>query len=309
MNDSPQPDTQPVREDQTEHAAQLPLWPAEGPAPEVNPSASFTDAEPPTSPIVVDSPEPSAAPPGAQPDPPWRLADLGLFLVFALVTLFLANAIAMGLFAVFRSSLGGDLRIEEVLTETPFVILMQVVWESLWLVFIYYTVAVKYRRPFWQAIRWQPSPPGPKTYLFGGIVLAVAAQAVFSLFPSQENLPIEQLFSSPTSGYLLALFGICVAPFMEELVFRGFFYPVFERLWGFAAAVASTALLFTLIHAPQLSGGWTEMAAIYCVGVALSYARGKTGSLLPAYLMHLGYNATLFVSLYLTTDQFRALQG
>jgi membrane protease YdiL (CAAX protease family) len=51
------------------------------------------------------------------------------------------------------------------------------------------------------------------------------------------------------------------------------------------------------------------MAAIYCVGVALSYTRGKTGSLLPAYLMHLGYNATLFVSLYLTTDQFRALQG
>jgi membrane protease YdiL (CAAX protease family) len=252
--------------------------------------------------------EPTATPPTVQTEPPWKLGDLGLFLVFALVTLFFANAVAMGLFALFRSSLGGNLRIEELLTATPFVISMQVIWESLWLVFIYYIVAVKYRRGFWQAIRWEPSPPGPKRYLFGGIVLAVVAQGVFSFFPSKENLPIERLFSSTTSGYLLALFGICVAPFMEELVFRGFFYPVFERMWGFTVAVAFTALLFALIHAPQLSGGWSEMAAIYCVGVVLSYARGKTGSLLPSYLMHLGYNATLFVSLYLTTDQFRTLQ-
>ena len=244
-----------------------------------------------------------------QNDPPWKLSDLGLFIVFAIITFLFANAAAMGVFVLFRSSLGWDLRIEQMMTLTPFLVLMQVVWESLWFLFIYHTVTVKYRQPFWQAIQWRPSPPGPKAYLLGGIVLAVVAQGLFSFFPSEKNLPIERLFSSTASGYLLALFGICVAPFMEELVFRGFFYPVFERMWGFAAAVLSTALLFALIHAPQLSGGLAEIAAIYCVGLALSYVRGKTGSLLPSYLMHLGYNASLFVSLYITTDQFRSLQG
>ena len=248
-------------------------------------------------------------PPSGRNGPPWKLADLGLFIVFAVITFLLANAAALGVFVLFRSSLGGDVRIEQMMALTPFLILMQVIWESLWLLFIYYTVAVKYRQPFWQGIRWLPSPPGPKTFLFAGIVLAVVAQGLFSFFPSEENLPIERLFSSTTSGYLLAVFGICVAPFMEELVFRGFFYPVFERMWGFGTAVLSTALLFALIHAPQLSGGLAEIAAIYCVGLALSYARGRTGSLLPSYLMHLGYNASLFVSLYITTDQFRTLQG
>ena len=100
-----------------------------------------------------------------------------------------------------------------------------------------------------------------------------------------------------------------MAPFVEEVVFRGFFYPVFEKLWGFAAAVALTAALFTSLHVPQLRGGWTEIVAIFMVGVVFSYCRGKTGSLVPPFLMHLAYNACLFVSLYFSTDQFRTLKG
>jgi membrane protease YdiL (CAAX protease family) len=287
--------------------SQLPLWPAAAAPPGLESSDPSTHANPDASPLP-ESLEPPDAPP-IPFAPPWKISDLGLFIVFALVTLFFANAIAIGLFTVFRSGLEANQPLESLLTQTPFLVVMQVIWESLWLVFIYYTITAKYRQPFWDAIRWRSSPPGPKTYLFAGIVLAVAAQGIFSFFPSEESLPIERLFSSPSSGYLLALFGICVAPFMEELVFRGFFYPVFERMWGFGAAVVFTALLFALIHAPQLSGGAAELAAIYCVGVALSYVRGKTGSMLTSYLMHLGYNATLFVSLYLTTDQFRSLQG
>jgi membrane protease YdiL (CAAX protease family) len=298
----------PSPENPDERESQLPLWPAAPPSTIKLPDRPATPAPGDPSPLSV-SDKPAAGSPLTHADPPWKLGDLGLFVLFALVTLFFANAIAIGLFSAFRSGLENNQPLEELLTATPFLVLMQVIWESLWLVFIYYIVAVKYRRPFWNTIRWRSSPPGPKTYLFGGIVLAVAAQGIFSFFPSEESLPIERLFSSPSSGYLLALFGICVAPFMEELVFRGFFYPVFERMWGMVAAVAFTALLFALIHAPQLSGGAAELAAIYCVGLALSYVRGKTGSMFASYLIHLGYNATLFVSLYVATDQFRLLRG
>jgi membrane protease YdiL (CAAX protease family) len=57
-----------------------------------------------------------------------------------------------------------------------------------------------------------------------------------------------------------------------------------------------------------LWGGWEEIGAIFVVGVAFSYTRGKTGSLAPSYLMHLGYNMALFASLYLSTDGFRTLR-
>lgn len=300
MDEHPQTEKSPSEEEPANREAQLPLWPPEQSAPEPKSSASPSSSEPTPPPADFSS---------EQGPPPWKLSDLGLFIVFAIITFLFANAVATGVFLLLRRSLGGNLRPQELLAQTPFLVVMQVIWETLWLLFIYHTVSVKYRQPFWQGIRWLRTPRGPKFYLLGGIVLAVVAQAVFSLFPSENNLPIEKLFSSPGSAYLLALFGICIAPFMEEMVFRGFFYPVFERLWGFVAAVLFTALLFALIHAPQLGGGLSEMVAIFCVGVVLSYARGKTGSLLPSYLLHLGYNATLFVSLYLTTNHFRTLQG
>ncbi|MBI4464339.1 MAG: CPBP family intramembrane metalloprotease, partial [Acidobacteria bacterium] len=219
----------------------------------------------------------------------------------------LANFLALAAFAWLRATFVWETTLEEVFHKTHFVVSIQTGWEILWFLFIYFTATRKYRQKFWQAIRWVPGPARPLNYLLAGAGLALAAQLLFYWVPSEKNLPIERLFSSPGSAYLLAVFGICVAPFAEELVFRGFFYPVFERLWGFLAAVVLTSLLFAFVHMPQLSGGWVEILAIFGVGLVFSYCRGKTRSLLPPYLMHLTYNACLFVWLYVSTDQFRSL--
>lgn len=273
------------RTERTEERSQLSLWPEEPGA--VTP---------------VSPPEPT--------DPPWTLADLGFFVIFAgFVALPLANLVVITVFLALRRSLDWELTVEQAFTRTPFVVSMQTGWEVLWLVFIYLTITLKYRRQFWQAIRWTRGPHPWAAYLAGGAALALVAQLLFYLSPPEKELPIEKLFTSPAAGYLLTVFGICVAPFVEELVFRGFFYPVFERLWGFVAAVVVTALLFAVIHASQLWGGWREIAAIFFVGLTLSYFRGKTGSLVPSFLMHLAYNTVLFVSLYFSTDRFRSLSG
>ena len=265
--------------------SQLSLWPAE--------------------PEPLGSPAP---PPG--PDPPWSLADLGAFILFAAVSFLLANMVAVAVFLALRRGLAWKTTMEQAFLQTPFVVSMQTGWELLWFVFIYLTVTIKYRQRFWEAVKWAGRPhAGAAAYLLGGVALAFLAQLLFYLFPSEKELPIEKLFSSPGSAYLLAVFGICVAPFVEELVFRGYFYPVFEKLWGLLAAVVLTALLFASIHIPQLKGGWQEIASIFVVGAAFSYCRGKTGSLVPPFLMHLAYNASLFVSLYLSTDRFRSLRG
>jgi CAAX protease family protein len=277
--------------------SQLPLWPA--------------DAQLPVADNVVASgvPEDTPAPGPPVGDPPWNLFDLGAFVVFGILTLLLANLSTAAVFLLVRTLMGWHMRVADALMKTPFVVSMQVLWELLWFLFIYYVIAVKYRRPFWSAIHWQRPRHSIYGYVAGGILLAGAAQALLNLLPAQKELPVERLFTSAASSYLLALFGICIAPFMEELVFRGFFYPVFERQWGLLRAVLLTSALFAVIHGPQLNGGWAEMIVIFLVGVALSYTRGKTGSLVPSYLMHLAYNSSLFVSLYLTTDRFHALKG
>jgi len=242
-------------------------------------------------------------------EPAWTLTDLGAFVLFVFVVslpaAFLGTA---GVFLLLRKAFGWDLTVTEAYTRAPLIVAMQTGWEVLWLVFIYFTITVKYRRKFWEALRWRLGAHRPRNWLAAGAVLALVAQLYFLVSPTGKDLPIERLFSSPGSGYVLALFGIFVAPFVEEMVFRGFIYPVFERMWGLAAAVLLTALLFAVIHASQLWGGWEEIAAIFLVGVAFSYSRGKTGSLAPSYLMHLGYNMALFVSLFLSTDGFRTLR-
>jgi len=289
-----QPSGVPGESPQGKTGVQLPLWPQEYAAPDATSEADALAGEP-----VPGETTGQAV--------PWSLRDLGAFVLFAVLSFLLANVAALTVFIWLRDTLLWETTVEEVFHKTSFVVSMQIVWEVLWFLFIYFTVTRKYRQTFLLAIRWAWGPAGRLHYLLAGAGLALGAQMLFSVFPSEKQLPIERLFSSPESAYLLAVFGICVAPFAEELVFRGFFYPVFERLWGFVAAVVITALLFAFVHMPQLSGGWLEILAIFGVGLAFSYCRGKTGSLVPPYLMHLAYNASLFVWLYIATDRFRSL--
>lgn len=286
-------------------SAQLPLWPLQ--SSEAAPDAAAT--------LASDADASSGPPSGPQPaprfsqEPPWSLEDLVAFILFAFLSFIFANVGVVFVISVLRQRFALHLSIEQALTRTPWVVSMQTAWELLWLAFIYITISKKYRRRFWEALKWVRTPHSAVAFLIAGAAVAFAAQLIVNLFPSQKHLPIEKLFSSPESAYLLAFFGIFVAPFVEELVFRGFFYPVFERLWGFTAAVLLTALLFAGIHVPQLSGGWEEIASIFMVGAVFSYCRGKTGSLVPPFLMHLAYNTALFASLYVSTDRFRNLKG
>lgn len=277
-------------------AEQLPLW-----SPDVEQPAQLQEPGESTGSPAEWQPEP-------EKDPPWSLEDLFVFIVFAFLSFVFASFIGALLLSVLRQKFGVRMG-EQVLASAPWVVAMQSVWELLWLGFIYVTIRKKYHRDFWQALKWVRPRQSPVAFLMGGVVVAFGAQAVMNLFPSQKHLPIEKLFSSTEAAYLLAFFGVFVAPFIEELVFRGFFYPVFERLWGLSVAVFLTALLFAAIHVPQLSGGWQEITSIFVVGAVFSYCRGKTGSLVPSFLMHFAYNTALFVSLYISTDRFHNLKG
>ncbi|MGH9783753.1 MAG: lysostaphin resistance A-like protein [Terriglobia bacterium] len=284
---TPKPPERTEPSEDAEPGAQLPLWPPDsGPAPA----------------LAAESP--------ADSDPAWSLTDLGKFVLFVLlVSLPIAYAAVIGVFLGLRGLFGWEMTVAEAFTHAPMVVALQTGWEVLWLVFLYFTITVKYRQRFWEAIRWTRGAERPRAWIAAGAVLALGAQLIFYIFPTGNELPIEKLFAGPEAGYVLAVFGIGVAPFVEELVFRGFFYPVFERRWGLGPAVLLTALLFAVIHAAQLWGGWQEIAAIFFVGLVFSYSRAKTGSLVPSYLMHLGYNAALFVSLYFSTDGFQKLNG
>jgi membrane protease YdiL (CAAX protease family) len=203
---------------------------------------------------IADEPQTQEPPvqwmPPAPPekDPAWSLEDLGALILFAFFSFIAANVGGVFLLSFMRRRFGFSMTPEQALGWAPWVVAMQTVWELLWLGFIYLTITKKYHRRFWQSLKWMRPRQSPVAFLLAGAGVAVAAQGIMNLFPSQKHLPIEKLFANAQAGYLLAFFGVLVAPFIEELVFRGFFYPVFERLWGLSVAVLLTALFFIAIE-------------------------------------------------------------
>ena len=45
------------------------------------------------------------------------------------------------------------------------------------------------------------------------------------LMPGPPNAPIEKMISSPGAAWLMFAFGVTIAPFFEEMFFRGFLLP------------------------------------------------------------------------------------
>ena len=106
---------------------------------------------------------------------------------------------------------------------------------------------------------------------------------------------------------LLVIFGVLVAPVVEEMLFRGFIFSVVDRSLGAAAAVVSTSLLFSLPHGVQYGWRWQNLLLLTAVGVAFGAGRAWTGSVRPSALMHASYNATLFAGLLFAGEHVEKL--
>jgi len=173
-----------------------------------------------------------------------------------------------------------------------------------------FMVAVVKRVPgheFWRELRWK-WPQNWPLYLGAGFVLSVGLQGFAHLLPMPKELPIDRFFRTAQEAWVLSLFGMTVAPLMEELFFRGFLYPVLVRRLGTGTAIILTSAGFGLIHAPQLGRAWGPVLVVFLVGLALTITRAVTKSIAPGFLMHVAYNSTISVLLFVGTGGFRHLE-
>ena len=157
---------------------------------------------------------------------------------------------------------------------------------------------------FVEAIRWNFPRAHWLGYVALGIALSVFVQLVSTFLPVPKNLPIDLYFRDALSAWLMALFGTLLAPFMEELFFRGFLYPLLARRLGIAVSALLTAASFALLHASQLAHAWAPVLLLFVVGLVLTLIRARTFSVAASFLVHVGYNGSLFVLLYFSTGHF-----
>ncbi len=249
---------------------------------------------------VSKNPLPPPGEPGGSPAPAqvsfpvWNgrdLLELAGFFCLGLVVLMLAVQAAGSLLTTYLGTpaLSSDpvaLGMAQILTTN--------LLNGLVLFYIYRTITVRYRSPFWSSLKWRgPTAVPAGLFLVSGALLALVLGALSSRIPGIEDLPVSGLLQHAQTAVFLGVTAIAVAPLVEEVVFRGFIFPVLERRWGAVAAVLLTALMFTSLHVTQLWGSWMAVSLILLVGLVLSLVRALTGALLPAYLLHLAYNTTL----------------
>ena len=154
------------------------------------------------------------------------------------------------------------------------------------------------------------------------------------LLPGPTNAPIDKLFRTASAAWLMLGFGITIAPFFEEIVFRGFLLPalctafdwVNEKMhhepapaldanghpqWSMPAMILGsflTSVPFALMHAEQTGYSVGPFTLLVCVSLILCWVRLATRSLAASMVVHACYNFLLFSIMLLGTGGFRHLE-
>jgi len=155
-----------------------------------------------------------------------------------------------------------------------------------------------------------------------------------ALIPQPKDAPIDHLFRMPGAPWLLLGFGVTIAPFIEEMAFRGFLLPAlataidwsrerfFDRArpfsdfnvhpqWSMLAQIIAsilTSIPFALMHAPQNAGSFGSLALMMVVSLVLCAVRLSTRSLAASTVVHACYNMTLFLLMLIGTHGFTNLE-
>ena len=253
-------------------------------------------------------PQPPAVP--LAPREIWTLRDLLLLVAFLPMALLVSKFAVLIGYAALRPFAGWRSPTDLVQSGTIFLLVMQCIFYVFILGFLFLLAKLQHQQPFWRSLGWKKlSARQVAGYLAAGCGLAVAVSLAIMVRPDTQEFPLEKLFNSRTASLAIGAFAISIAPVVEELVFRGLLFAIFERAMGWRFAVVTTAALFAGLHAPEYWHAWNHLLMILVVGMVFSLARGMTGSLAPSIILHIGYNSLIMTGLFFSTQHFRTAAG
>jgi uncharacterized protein len=267
--------------------------------------------------IAHSSTPPGVMPPARKEYPEdlrtrWGWTDLFLLVCAAVFSsLFLGNLLALAFYA---HGIGAAALRKPGSENSLFILLNQAILYVALLAYLYIRTKPGSEVSFWQALGWRPIPTGSisRRAVYAGCILMGSFLCVIVTFASdtfgnKAKLPIQNLFQDRRTSMIFIFMAVLIAPIVEETIFRGYIYPVLARTFGVGAGILATGTLFGLLHAPQLWGGWVQIALLIVVGVFFTYARALSRTVLASYLLHLGYNLFIAVAFLILPNGYRSL--
>jgi len=118
------------------------------------------------------------------------------------------------------------------------------------------------------------------------LVQAMVYGAAGGEMSPQEVVEFLQNADTPRDRLAVLAMAVVVAPVAEEMIFRGYLYPVGKRYFGAFASMVVTSLLFAVLH-----GHIGSLPALFTLAMCLGLAYEKSGTLLVPMIMHAVFNA------------------
>ncbi len=142
------------------------------------------------------------------------------------------------------------------------------------------------------------TPPGDKAWLLYGLLAGIGAvflggvltQLLAQGHAVHQDVTVMSRQVSLGVRCMLALLVVCVAPVVEETIFRGVLLSGLMRHMSTAWAALASALIFGIVHLPDFKLVWYPIPALVILGLVLAWLRLHSRSLWPAVIAHAGNN-------------------
>ena len=156
----------------------------------------------------------------------------------------------------------------------------------------------------WLGLRWSAWPKmflvGPASVIGMWLVFGVLEASGYMRWMQslgaetvQESVKLLRTTEDPAVLGLMGFAAVVVAPLCEELLFRGYLYPVAKKFTGPWLAACSSGLFFAAAH-----GNLTALLPLFLFGLLLVWIYEKTGSLWAPIAVHFCFNsATVIVQI------------
>lgn len=139
------------------------------------------------------------------------------------------------------------------------------------------------------------APVGFIAYMItSGIVVWVISQMIPAFNPMQAQQVGFQMISQRHELILAFITLVMVAPFCEELLFRGFLYGKLKKHTKRWIAIIITSVLFGAAHMQ-----WNVSIDTFVLSVFLCLVRDMTKSLWPSIIIHMIKNGIAFYLLFI----------
>jgi sodium transport system permease protein len=126
-------------------------------------------------------------------------------------------------------------------------------------------------------------------------LLLLRALGLTFLSPEQEQILLDLVHESRVLPPVVVAGGMVLIGAAEELFFRGYLFSALRRAAGARTAIVGSAVLFGLFHYVSL---FDRLIPSTLVGLILGWVCWRTGSVLPAMLLHGCYDALMRLLAY-----------